>query len=108
VIGLARSELDLDGLASLPDDEVAAALTALSGLGQWTADWFLARHLARPTAWPAGDLGVRMAVSSFYADGRALTIKPMSIKEVRAMGERFAPFQNLSAQFLLMGARLAG
>jgi DNA-3-methyladenine glycosylase II len=108
VVGLARSELDLDSLASLPDDEVAAALTALPGLGEWTADWFLARHLARPHAWPAGDLGVRKAVSSFYADARALTIKPMSIKEVRAMGERFAPFQNLSAQFLLMGARLAG
>ena len=78
-----------------------AALTALPGLGRWTADWFLARHLARPRAWPAGDLGVRKAVSAFYADGR-----PLSIKEVRAMGERFAPFENLSAQFLLMGARL--
>jgi hypothetical protein len=42
-------------------------------------------------------------VSAFYADGR-----PLSIPEVRTMGERFAPFQNLSAQFLLMGARLAG
>jgi DNA-3-methyladenine glycosylase II len=108
VVGLARSELVLDALAALPDEEVAAALTALPGLGEWTADWFLARHLARPAAWPAGDLDVRKAVSSFYADARALTIKPMSIKEVRAMGERFAPFQNLSAQFLLMGARLAG
>jgi DNA-3-methyladenine glycosylase II len=103
VLGLARSELDLDALALLPDDEVAAAVTSLPGLGEWTADWFLARHLARPNAWPAGDLGLRKAVAAFYADGR-----PLSIKEVRAMGERFAPFQNLSAQFLLMGARLAG
>jgi DNA-3-methyladenine glycosylase II len=103
VVGLARSELDLDALASLPDEEVGAALTALPGLGEWTADWFLARHLARPHAWPAGDLGVRKAVSTFYADGR-----PLSIKEVRAMGERFAPFQNLSAQFLLAGARFHG
>ncbi len=103
VVGLARSELDFDALAALPDDEVAAALTALPGLGEWTADWFLARHLARPHAWPAGDLGVRKAVSSFYADGR-----PLTTKEVRVMGARFTPFQNLSAQFLLMGARLAG
>ena len=102
-LGLARSKLDFDALGALPDDEVVAALTALPGLGRWTADWFLARHLARPRAWPAGDLGVRKAVSAFYADGR-----PLSIKEVRAMGERFAPFENLSAQFLLMGARLAG
>jgi DNA-3-methyladenine glycosylase II len=103
VVALARSELDLGALVSLADGEVSAALTALPGLGEWTADWFLARHLARPSAWPAGDLGVRKAVSTFYADGR-----PLSIKEVRAMGERFAPFQNLSAQFLLMGARLSG
>ena len=108
VVALARSELDLDALAALADEEVSAALTALPGLGEWTADWFLARHLARPHAWPAGDLGVRKAVSSFYADDRALSIKPRSIKEVRAMGERFAPFQNLPAQFLLMGARFSG
>jgi DNA-3-methyladenine glycosylase II len=102
VIELARSDLDLDALALLPDDEIIAALTALPGLGRWTADWYLARHLARPEAWPAGDLGLRRAVESFYADGR-----PLGIEEVRVMGERFAPFRNLSAQFLLAGARLA-
>ena len=78
-------------------------MTALPGLGRWTADWFLARHLARPHAWPAGDLGVRKAVSAFYADGR-----PLTIPEVRTMGDRFSPFQNLSAQFLLASARMAG
>jgi len=103
VIELAQSDLDLAGLAQLPDEEVVAALTAIRGLGRWTADWFLARHLARPHAWPAGDLGVRKAVSTFYAAGR-----PLTIEEVRSMGERFAPFQNLSAQFLLVGARFRG
>ena len=103
VVSLARSDLDFDRLVELPDGEVIATLTALPGLGRWTADWYLARHLARPHAWPAGDLGVRKAVSTFYADGR-----PLPIEEVRAMGERFAPFQNLSAQYLLVGARMAG
>ena len=103
VVALARSELDLDALETLPDDDVVTALTALPGLGRWTADWYLARHLARPEAWPAGDLGLRKAVAAFYADGRS-----PSIEEVRSMGDRFAPFQNLSAQFLLMGARMVG
>lgn len=103
VIELARSDLDLDALASLPDDEVVAALTALPGLGRWTADWYLARHLARPEAWPAGDLGLRKAVAALYADGR-----PLGIEEVRTMGERFAPFRNLSAQYLLTGMRYLG
>jgi DNA-3-methyladenine glycosylase II len=98
VIGLARSDLDLGSLALLADDEVKTALTALPGLGEWTADWFLARHLARPRAWPAGDLGLRKAISRFYGDGST-----MSIDEVRALGERFDPFQNLTAHYLLAG-----
>jgi DNA-3-methyladenine glycosylase II len=98
VTGLARSEFDLHALALLPDDEVKAALIVLPGIGEWTADWFLARHLARPHAWPAGDLGVRKAVSRFYGDGRDLTTD-----EVRAIGDRFDPFQNLTAHYLLAG-----
>jgi DNA-3-methyladenine glycosylase II len=96
VIGLARSDLDLDALAFLPDEEVAARLVSLRGLGEWTADWFLARHLARPHAWPAGDLGLRKAVATFYGD----------VPDVRAFGARFHPFQNLSAHYLLTGLRV--
>ena len=101
-ITLARSDLDLEGLATLPDDEVRARLVALPGIGEWTVDWFLARHLARPTAWPAGDLGLRKAVSAFYGNGRA-----MSTDEVRTFGARFEPFQNLTAHYLLTGLRVA-
>ena len=93
VLGLARSELDLNGLASRSDEEVKHRLTALRGLGEWTADWFLARHLARPRAWPAGDLGLRKAVATFYGP----------IDDVRAFGDRFAPFENLTAHYLLTG-----
>jgi DNA-3-methyladenine glycosylase II len=92
VVGLARSDLDLGGLASLPDEDVKAALVAQRGLGEWTADWFLARHLARPSAWPAGDLGLRKAVAAFYGD-----------VDVRAAAERFHPFENLAAHYLLTG-----
>jgi DNA-3-methyladenine glycosylase II len=98
VTGLASSDLDLDVLALLPDEEVKAALTALPGIGEWTADWFLARHLARPTAWPAGDLGLRKAVSRFYGEGQNLTTE-----EVRAISKRFEPFENLTAHYLLAG-----
>ena len=90
MIGLARSELDLDALTLLPDEEVKAQLTALRGLGEWTADWFLARHLGRPRAWPAGDLALRKAVRALYGD-----------VDVRATGASFEPFQNLTAHYLL-------
>jgi DNA-3-methyladenine glycosylase II len=87
----------------LEDDEVKARIVSLRGLGEWSADWFLARYLARPRAWPAGDLGLRKAVSAFYGNGRMLTAD-----EVRALGERFEPFQNLTAHYLLTGLRTVG
>jgi DNA-3-methyladenine glycosylase II len=102
VLGVARSDVDFGALHTLSDDEVKTTLTSIRGLGEWTADWFLARHLARPRAWPAGDLGLVKAVSAFYFGGRKL-----SIAEVREAGARFDPFQNLSAHYLLTGFRTA-
>jgi DNA-3-methyladenine glycosylase II len=95
VLGLARSDLDLDALATLDDDEIRARITALRGLGPWTAEWFLARHLARPRAWPVGDVALQKAVRTLYGVG------------VEEMGPRLEPFQNLSAHYLLTGARTA-
>jgi DNA-3-methyladenine glycosylase II len=97
IVGLSRSDLDLEALASLPDDEVKARITAVRGLGEWTADWFLARHLARPRAWAPGDLGVRKAIAAFYGD-----------EDPRTVVERFDPFQNLTVHYLLTGARVLG
>ena len=76
------------------DDEVKARLVALRGLGEWTADWFLARHLARPNAWPCGDLALRKAVSDLYGG--------LDVREAR---ERFHPYENLSAHYLLLSQR---
>ena len=100
-VGLARSDLDFAALAGLPDDEVKHELVSLPGLGEWTADWYLARHLGRPDAWPAGDLALRKVVSAFYAEGQTLTID-----EVRRFGDRFAGHRNLAAHYLLVGARV--
>jgi DNA-3-methyladenine glycosylase II len=102
ILALARSDLDLETLGELPDDEVHARLRPLPGIGEWTIDWFLARHLARPRAWPAGDLALRKAASRFYGGGADL-----SIEETRLLGDRFDPFQNLTAHYLLTGARMA-
>jgi DNA-3-methyladenine glycosylase II len=59
-------ELDLDGLAELPDHQVSEQLTAVKGLGQWTADMFLIFHLGRPDVLAVGDLGVRRAAERAY------------------------------------------
>jgi DNA-3-methyladenine glycosylase II len=73
LIGLAQAVvdggLDLEAVATLPDDDVMARLVALRGIGRWTVEWFLARALDRPRV-VAGDLGVRKAVGRLYLNGR--------------------------------------
>lgn len=93
-VSLARSDLDLAVLAHLDDDTVRARVTAQRGLGPWTAEWFLARHLARPHAWPVGDLALRKAALSLYG------------VDVLALGPQLHPFENLSAHYLLTGSLL--
>ena len=90
-VALARSDVDLHALAALPDGDVRSVITSFRGLGPWTADWFLARHLARPRAWPAGDLALRKAARDLYG------------VEVTQLGRLLDPFQNLSAHYLLTG-----
>jgi DNA-3-methyladenine glycosylase II len=97
-VGLARTDLDLEALALRPDDEVKTALVALPGIGEWTAEWFLARHLGRPDAWPWGDLGLRKAVLHYYGEDT----------DVRAFGARFSRYANLAAHYLLVGHRVHG
>lgn len=60
-------ELELERLDVLPDDEVVAELTAVKGLGQWTAHMFLIFHLRRRDILPTGDLGIKKAVQLAYA-----------------------------------------
>ena len=75
-----------------------AALVALPGIGEWTADWFLARHLARGDAWPSGDLALRKAVVRFYGE----------VDDLRAFGARFSHHANLAAHYLLVAHRVHG
>jgi DNA-3-methyladenine glycosylase II len=61
-----RGGLDLDALQTLPDEEVAARIVSVKGLGQWSADMFLMFHLGREDVLPVGDLGIRRAVQKAY------------------------------------------
>lgn len=65
---IAEGDLDLSALAHAPDAEVLARLTAVRGIGRWTAEWYLARTLGRPVV-VSGDLGVRKAVGALYCPG---------------------------------------
>jgi DNA-3-methyladenine glycosylase II len=58
--------LELDRLDALPDDEVERELTAVKGVGTWSAHMFLIFQLARPDVLAWGDLGVRRAAQRAY------------------------------------------
>jgi DNA-3-methyladenine glycosylase II len=77
---LAKGDLG-DELATMPDDEVIARVTAVRGLGLWSAEWVLARTLGRPRV-SAYDLGVRKAVGKAYFAGRMPT--PDEVREATA------------------------
>jgi DNA-3-methyladenine glycosylase II len=59
-------ELELHALQELTDEEVSREITAVKGLGRWSADMFLIFHLRRPDVLPVGDLGIRRAVERAY------------------------------------------
>ncbi len=93
--GVANGTLSFDGLRKLSDAEVIARLTALRGIGQWTAEWFLARALGRPRV-AAGDLGVRKAVGAAYLKGRL-----PSETEVRKLTAHWGGAAGVAQQLLL-------
>ena len=88
-------ELELDRLRELPDDEVAAQLIAIKGLGRWTVDMFLIFHLGRPDVLPVGDLGIRRAVRVNY--GLEQLPKPA---ELEAIAEPWRPHRSLASLYL--------
>jgi DNA-3-methyladenine glycosylase II len=88
-------ELELDRLSELSDEEIAAELTAVKGLGQWTADMFLVFFLGRPDVLPVGDLGVRKAVQQAY-ELEAMPTAP----ELEELGEPWRPYRSLASLYL--------
>jgi DNA-3-methyladenine glycosylase II len=88
-------ELELDRLAELPDEEVSVQLTAVKGLGQWTADMFLIFHLGRPDVLPVGDLGIRRAVEGLYG----LPELPAAA-ELEQIAEPWRPHRSLACLYL--------
>jgi DNA-3-methyladenine glycosylase II len=74
---------------------VIAAISAVRGLGRWTAELFLLFHLRRPDVFPAGDLVLRRGVRDLYG----LELIPAE-PEARRRAERWHPHRSLAATYL--------
>ena len=87
--------LKTDAFAAMTDDEVVAQLTAIKGIGRWTADMILIFRLARPDILPVGDLGIVKAVQKTYR-----LRKTPDAKRLLALGERWRPYRSIASWYL--------
>ena len=85
--------LDRAVLAGQDDGTVTAALTAVRGVGRWTAEMFLLFQLSRPDVWPTGDLSIRKG----YAAGWGVPVP--TAKELDVLGEAFRPYRSVAAWY---------
>ncbi|MEX2195467.1 MAG: DNA-3-methyladenine glycosylase [Thermoleophilaceae bacterium] len=87
--------LELDRMDELDDEAIVAELTAIKGLGRWTAEMFLMFHLGRPDVLPVGDLGIRRAVERAY--GLAGLPAPAELERI---AEPWRPQRTLACLYL--------
>jgi DNA-3-methyladenine glycosylase II len=92
---VADGRLLLDELPALEDTEVIARITAVKGLGEWSAHMFLMFHLGRPDVLPVGDLGVR--------NGMRLTYELPEVptpKQALEIGAPWAPYRSVGSWYM--------
>jgi DNA-3-methyladenine glycosylase II len=96
---LSDGRLDAGALAVLPDDDFISALTAISGIGPWTAQGLLLIALRREDVVLPGDLALRKAIRDAYQ----LDHLPNE-QEVLAIAEKWRPFRSLATSYLFASA----
>ena len=94
-------ELRLEELDSLSDDEVITELTAVTGIGMWSAQVFMMFHLRRPDVVASGDLGIRRAVMQRYRLDKMPTPA-----EVETIAQAWRPERTLACMFLWNSLRM--
>lgn len=89
---VADGTLDIAGLPGLSDEDAIASITAVKGLGVWSAHMYMLSSLGRPDVWPVGDLAVRVGV------GRIVELEERPTeKETQEIGERWRPYRSSMA-----------
>lgn len=90
---VATGTLDLENLASLPDEDVHRALVAQTGIGPWTASIYLLMVLGRPDVWPATD----MALATAVAEVKGLARRP-DATQMQALAVVWTPWRSVAAR----------
>ena len=87
--------LELARMDSLPDEQVIAELSAVKGIGTWSAHMFLIFHLRRPDVLAVGDLGIRKAMQAAY--GLHGLPSPAEMEQIAA---GWRPYRTLACRYL--------
>jgi len=87
--------LDLPALEHLPDADVILAITAVKGLGRWSAEMFLMFRLNRPDVFPVGDLGIVKGVQKLFGMKRRPAPRTMA-----RLAEPWRPYRSVAAWYL--------
>ncbi|MFN0115922.1 MAG: DNA-3-methyladenine glycosylase family protein [Paracoccaceae bacterium] len=94
-LALAGAGIDWAGLRARPDDEVVATLTALPGVGRWTAEIYAMLSLGRADVFAPGDLALQEAARMLFG----LASRPAE-KALRAMAGDWSPWRAVAARAL--------
>jgi DNA-3-methyladenine glycosylase II len=91
----ASGRLDPSDWVRRDDDSIIAELTAVRGIGRWTAEMFLIFHQLRPDVFPLDDIGLQRAVFARYFSGEKQTRRGLA-----AFGERWRPWRSVATWYL--------
>jgi DNA-3-methyladenine glycosylase II len=85
-------KFDFARLDAAEDEAALAELLSIRGIGRWSAEIYLLFSLGRPNIWPAGDLGLQVAIGEHLRHGARLD-EP----EMRRLGEAWRPWRSVAA-----------
>jgi DNA-3-methyladenine glycosylase II len=85
----------LPSIPELDDEAISEHLTAIKGIGPWTADMYLLFGLGRPDVWPVGDYGIKVAVKTQFK-----MRKLPSAKRLTKVAKPWAPYRSVASWYL--------
>ena len=88
-------QLRVNQWTGLPDEDIIAELTAVRGIGRWTAEMFLIFHLTRPNVLPLDDVGLINGISRNYFSGEAV-----SRSDAREVAAAWAPYCSVATWYI--------
>lgn len=92
---VASGQVPIARIGRLADEEIIEKLTAIKGVGRWTAEMFLIFALNRPDVLPVGDLGVKVGIRSHYG----LEADPLPRRCIE-LAEPWRPFRTIAMWYI--------